>query len=411
MIGVTKNYMMKALGKTPDDALWNKQWGPKRIKAPEVWENASVGSEEVYVAVLDTGAIYDHPDLAANISGILPDGTYGKMFHSNGSVTKIVRSGTPSRDVPIKDLSEVDYATVGDVGGHGTHVSGIIGAVGNNEIGVTGINWRVKILPVGVFTVWERDDKNNKKSFVTGAIVADTIVALNYIVTLKRIYGLNIRVANMSIGSWRKIVDQDTDPYAQSIKLASDAGIIVCMAAGNEDQDIDNPTDSDYEGMRSYPACFRFENTITVGASNEHDGLGITSHSNYSSSGKWVDIMAPGDNIMSTTHMYSYAGSEEYNRTRYDSWSGTSMATPMVAGAAALLCAVYPDKSANEIKMMMMNGAENVLREGYSKYGLLNVYNASRTRSGGSGGGGCSAGFALLALAALVPLAAWKRKK
>lgn len=87
------------------------------------------------------------------------------------------------------------------------------------------------------------------------------------------------------------------------------------------------------------------------------------------------------------------------------------MATPMVAGAAALLCAVYPDKSANEIKMMLMSGAENVLRKGYSKYGLLNVYNASRTSSGGSGGGGCSAGFALLALIALVPLAAWKRKK
>ena len=109
--------------------------------------------------------------------------------------------------------------------------------------------------------------------------------------------------------------------------------------------------------------------------------------------------------------MYSYAGSREYNRTGYDSWSGTSMATPMVAGAAALLCAVYPDKSANEIKRMLMSGAENVLRKGYSKYGLLNVYNASRTSSGGSGGGGCSAGFALLALIALVPLAAWKRKK
>ncbi|MCC8058847.1 MAG: S8 family serine peptidase [Cloacibacillus sp.] len=409
VIGVTKNYKMKAHGKTPDDALWNKQWGPKRIKAPEVWENASVGSEEVYVAVLDMGAIYDHPDLAANISGILPDGTYGRMFHDNGSVTKIVRSGTPSCDVTIKDLSEVDYATVGDVGGHGTHVSGIIGAVGNNEIGVTGINWRVKILPVGVFSVVEKYDENNQKFFDTSAKLADIIGGLDYIVELKRTYGLNIRVANMSLGGWLEAVDQDTDPFAQSVKRASDAGIIVCISAGNDEQDIDNPVD--HEGELVYPACFRFENTITVGASNEHDGLETTSGSNYSSSGKWVDIMAPGDNIMSTTPMCSYAGSREYNRTRYASWSGTSMATPMVAGAAALLCAVYPDKSANEIKMMLMNGAENVLREGYSKYGLLNVYNASRTRSGGSGGGGCSAGFALLALAALVPLAAWKRKK
>lgn len=331
------------------------------------------------------------------------------MFHSNGSVTKIVRSGTPSCDVTIKGPREVDYATVGDVGGHGTHVSGIIGAVGNNEIGVTGVNWRVKILPVGVFSVVEIYDENNQKFFDKNAELADIIGGLDYIVELKRTYGLNIRVANMSLGGWLEVVDQDTDPFAQSVKRVSDAGIIVCISAGNYEQDIDNPVD--YKGKLVYPACFRFENTITVGASNENDGLGITSGSNYSSSGKWVDIMAPGDNILSTTPRYSYAGSEEYDRTGYASFSGTSMAAPMVAGAAALLCSVYPDKSANEIKMMLMSGAENVLRKGYSKYGLLNVYNASRTSSGGSGGGGCSAGFALLALIALVPLAAWKRKK
>lgn len=100
-----------------------------------------------------------------------------------------------------------------------------------------------------------------------------------------------------------------------------------------------------------------------------------------------------------------YVENEVIVLTRDSNMTGSAL-----SAAAALLCAVYPDKSANEIKMMLMNGAENVLREGYSKYGLLNACNASRTRSGDSGGG-CSAGFALLALIALVPLAAWKRKK
>ncbi len=426
VIGVAKNYKRKALGKAPNDALWDKQWGPKRVKAPEVWEAASTGSGDVYVAVLDTGVIYDHPDLEANISGILPDGTYGYFFHDKGQRTEVKRSGTPSSDVTIEDLREVDYAAWGDVDGHGTHVAGIIGAVGDNEIGVAGVNWRVKILPVGVMTVVVDDDGGddgdeedvNGVKFEPAAYDSDTIAALDYIVRLKREHGLNIRVANLSLGGWNDVVNQDTDPYAQSFRLASDAGIIICMAAGNEKQDIDNP-DQDHVNKLSYPACFRFENTISVGASNENDGLGQSSGSNFSSSGKWVDIMAPGDNIMSTTPKYSVAGSRNYDARGYDRWSGTSMATPVVAGAAALLCAAYPEKTAAEIKAMLMEGAENVLREGYSKYGLLNVYSAYQHEGGESGGpggpggsgGGCRAGLAIFALLAAAPLAARRRKK
>ncbi|MDO5114619.1 MAG: S8 family serine peptidase [Synergistaceae bacterium] len=414
VLGAAKNYKRKAQALTPDDSLWSSQWGTRRIKAPELWEAASTGSDDVYVAVLDTGVIYDHPDLAANISGLLPDGTYGYFFHDKVKRTQVVRSGTPSRDITITSTDEVDYASWGDISGHGTHVAGIIGAAGNNALGVAGVNWRVKILPVGVFTIME--DKKKPGTFTSEAYDSDVIAALDYIVMLKRIYGLNIRAANISLGGWSPRVDQNTDPYAQSIKLASDAGIIVCIAAGNESQDIDKP-DSGRAGKLPYPACFRFENTITVGASNEKDGLGRASGSNFSSSGSWVDIMAPGDNIMSTTPRYSFADSDNCHRDGYDSWSGTSMATPMVAGAAALLCAAYPDIAAAEIKEMLMYGAEDVLREGYSKYGLLNVYNAYHGDGGGGdsedsgSSGGCSAGLAAFALTALIPLAAWIRKR
>ena len=410
VVGVTKNYKRKLLGE-PNDPRWASQWGTKRIKAPEVWDEGVTGSEEVYVAVIDSGVIYDHPDLAANVSGKLPDGTYGKMFHNNGQVTDVVRSGTPSHDVTITDISEVDYATAGDLAGHGTHVAGIIGAVGNNSIGVAGVNWKVKILPVGVITIIK--DEEEASGFGVTGYDADVIAALQYIVGLKRTYGLNIRAANLSLGRWTEPVDQDKDPYAQAVKLASDAGIIVCMAVGNEEQDIDNPTDPECVGKRPYPACFRFDNTISVGASNENDGLGKSSGSNYSTSGKWVDVMAPGDNIMSTTPFYSYAGND-YNRGGYGNASGTSMSAPMVTGAAALLCTAYPDKTANEIKTMLMNGAENVLKDGYSKYGLLNVYNAyllGRQEDSGSSSSGCSAGFAALALIALLPLAMRGKKK
>lgn len=244
---------------------------------------------------------------------------------------------------------------------------------------------------------------------------SDFIAGLEYVVELKRTYGVNVAAINISAGDWMKKdeydFDQDTNPVAQAIKAASDAGIIVCIAAGNEAQDIDEPSGA-YTGYFEYPATFRFENTLAVGASASDDTR--APFSNYSSSGTWVDVFAPGVQIMSTVPTVDIVGSGCYARSGYLYLDGTSMATPMTAGTVALLAACYPEKSAAEIKAMIVNGAEHgVLGDGYSKYGLINVWNAYLLGQEGSGSGGCNAGFCGLAALVLLggSLLRYKRRK
>lgn len=437
VLSAVQNFAHRVPQVTPDDAEYSKQWGLKRIGAPKVW-NKTIGAEDVYVAVLDTGVLYDHPDLAANMCGKLPDGTYGKMFHhavsgDNNEVVAgsaleddIVRSGTATQDTTSADIASIDYATVGDVEGHGTHVAGIIGAVGNNGIGTAGVNWKVKILPVGVFTQGYHTLNNYN---VTDAMNydSDLIAALNYIVGLKNNHGVNIRALNLSIGDWWSPEDYefatDKNPLAIAMKAASDAGMILCIAAGNENQDIDSPT-GDYSGRGEVPSCFKFANTLIVGASASDDkrGYGVSSStgkawyfSNYSTSGTNVDVFAPGCVIMSTVSSYSIAGSRHYSRSGYAAWNGTSMAAPMTSGAVALLAAAYPEKSAEEIKALIVDGADSsVLKDGYSRYGLINVWRSyllGQTSDASGSSDGCSSGaFGLFFIALLAPLAMHGRK-
>lgn len=140
-------------------------------------------------------------------------------------------------------------------------------------------------------------------------------------------------------------------------------------------------------------------------------------YSNYSSSGNLVDIFAPGTRIKSTYRFTPMFNSDaDCDGSGYAFLSGTSMAAPLVTGAVALLCSIYPDESASEIKSMIMNNADGgVLKTGYSGYGLLNMKWLSDEENGGDGGeggsgGGCAAGFTFFALAALIPLAFRKKR-
>ena len=426
--GVAKNnaHRVMAAEKTPNDALWGEEWGQKRIGAPKLWTR-STGSEKVYVAVLDTGVMYDHPDLAANMCEKLPDGTYGKMFHraidasldivpGSALETAITRGGTPTADTTSADIASMNYATIGDIQGHGTHVAGIIGSVGNNAIGTAGVNWNVRIIPIGVFTQGHHILSDNILPEYDGAMNydSDLVAGLDYVVELKRAHKVNIAAINMSLGDWMKKdkynFDQDTNPVAQAIKAASDAGIIVCIAAGNAAQNIDAPSGK-YENYFEYPATFRFENTLSIGASTSADAAAY--FSNYSTSGAWVDVFAPGEDIMSTVSPVDILGSGLYDKSGYLELSGTSLAAPMTAGAVALLTSIYPDKSANEIRTMIVNGAEkDVLRAGFSQYGLVNVWNSYLTAQPESSGG-CSAGaggFAALLVFALVPVVGGRKR-
>jgi len=432
---VSRNYIRHLdAAVTPSDSYWSSQWGTKRIKANYVWgsgQTYATGSQDVVVAVIDSGIMNNHPDLTTNMWS--SSGVYGRMFHhpinASGEITSVSDTSSintisvdakAASDVAVSDLYNVDYSTVGDLCGHGTMVAGIIGAVGDNSAGIAGVNWHVKLLNVGVCTMCKY------KGSWTGTVAsdADIIAGMDYVTELKYSGKANIRVANISIGGWEASSDQIVSVYKTALDNMANRDIVVCMAAGNEYQNFDNPT-GEYANKRCFPACLSTSTSITVGASNSSDGK--DSYSNYSSSGSYVQIFAPGGDIISTCRYTSLTDSDIYSSTGYQTDEGTSFAAPMVSGAAALLCALYPDKSAVEIRNMLLSGAEDILKSGYSGYGLLNVAKAAgiaydsgsstNTDTGGSsgssdsgGGGGCSAGFALLALLALPGLPVMRRK-
>ena len=304
----------------PNDPYYSQQWNMKAIEMEEAWGNVT-GSDTVCVAVLDTGIDYNHPDISANMARD-SFGNYGRYF----------KNGAEASDPMDRD-------------GHGTHVAGIIGAVGNNGIGVTGINWRVKMLAVNVMA--------NRT-----ALDADVIKGINYVVSEKQ-KGLNIRVANMSFGGWDVLADNSS--LGMAVKSLSDAGIICTMAVGNDYESISSPGAA-HRNQKVYPACFRFDNTISVGSISY--GNGKSSFSNFST--EWVDIAAPGDQIYSTNFS-----------DRYGTLTGTSMAAPHVAGAAALMMAARPAETPAQIKTRILSGAKKIgISEGYWKYGVLDVAGA-----------------------------------
>ncbi|PKL02400.1 MAG: hypothetical protein CVV55_04620, partial [Synergistetes bacterium HGW-Synergistetes-2] len=281
VLGATPNYIFKVL-RTPNDPEFSSSWGMESINAPGAWE-ISTGSEEVYVALLDTGIQYDHEDLAANM-GRDKDGNFGRNL-----------------------VSMANAANPMDDNGHGTHLAGIIGAAGDNGLGAAGINWTVRLLAVKVL------DGNGAAS------VGHIIAGLDYVMEQKS-KGLNIRVANMAFGGWTPPVsDVATDPLTIACKSLSDAGILLVAAAGNEGQNIAS-AGGGYKGNTIYPAAFAFPEMVTVAAITQNGAL--TKFSNFGSS---VDIAAPGYEVKST----ALGGT-------YGSLNGTSVASAHVAGAAAL---------------------------------------------------------------------------
>lgn len=255
------------------------------IDAAEAW-NSTTGTGQTVVAVIDTGVDYNHPDLAANIwtnpgeiagNGVDDDG--------NGYVD----------DIHGYDFVNNDANPMDD-NGHGTHVSGTIGAVGNNGIGVAGVNWHTKIMAL-------------KFLDASGSgYLSDAIRALDYAVA---------NGARISNNSWGGGGYEAT--LGQAIARAGAIGHIFVAAAGNSANNNDVKS--------SYPANYAYDNVVAVAATDQNDNL--ASFSNYGPT--TVDIAAPGVSIYSTLPGNSYA-----------SYSGTSMATPHVTGALSLYLDANP---------------------------------------------------------------------
>ena len=274
----------------------------------------STGSANVVVANIDTGIRYTHPDLAANIwrnpgetnnNGIDDDGNgfvddyYGYDFFSNDSD-------------PM------------DENGHGTHTSGTIGAVGNNNLGVTGVNWNVRLMAIKIY-----DAGGNS----TSAIL---INAYNYVRLMKN-RGVNIRVTNNSYGGCNEACGFD-QATKDALDALGNAGVLQVFAAGNNGRNI--------ETTPFYPASYTSPSILTAAASDQDDNR--ASFSNFGTTS--VDVAAPGVGILSTI----------LSASNYGTLSGTSMATPHTAGSAALLAAYNPNLSAASLKATLMNTVDQL---------------------------------------------------
>jgi thermitase len=280
----------------PDDPLFTLQFGLSQpsgadIDAPPAWDVLRSCSK---VAVLDSGVDVHHPDLAANLwKNSEETASNGKDDDKNGYVD----------DYHGVDLVDGRGSGV-DENGHGTHVAGIVGAVGDNGAGVAGVCWKASIMSVRFM------DARGRGS--TSAAVA----AIEYSVRE------GARILNCSFGSSSK-----SEALQDAVQYAKSKGALLVVAAGNDGDDIDRDP--------SYPAAFGDGNILTVAASTADDRL--ASFSNYGDTN--VDVAAPGEGIVST-----------YLDGGYKSLDGTSMAAPYVAGAAALLRKRNPDATYEQLR-------------------------------------------------------------
>ena len=301
----------------PNDPMFAEQWslnndgtnGGKEkadIKALEAWKKTK-GSEDIVVAVLDSGVDYTHSDLAVNIwtrPASLPAytddelGTFNDLHGFNA---------TDNNADPMDD------------NGHGTHCAGVIGAEGDNNEGIAGVNWKVQIMPLKFM---------GRGGFGT---TKDAIEAINYAVQRKK-DGVNVRVINASWGStaYSKALED-------AIRAAGEAGILFVAAAGNDGTSNDK--------RPHYPSNYELPNVISVAALDRSDNL--TSFSNYGV--KTVHIAAPGKDIPST-----------WLNGGYREASGTSMATPHVAGVAALILAAEPKMSVEKLRERILKSTEKL---------------------------------------------------
>lgn len=308
----------------PNDPLFNQQWALNQsndcdIDAPEAWD-IETGSSDVVIAVIDSGVDYNHPDLAANIwnnTDEIPNN--GIDDDHNGFVDDVL-----GWDFVNNDNNPMDDNN------HGTLCSGIAAAVTNNSIGIAGVCWNCKIMPVKGLN----KDANGYDDDLANCIY----------------YAVDngADIISMSWGSYAPGKSLN-DVLYDSIIYAYGQGVVLVAAAGNNNVDF-----------KAYPA--NWNQVIAVAATDQNDYK--ASFSNY---GSWVDVAAPGVDILSTRL-----------GDGYETGSGTSLACPHVAGLAALLLSKYPQYPcpAQMVKSVIQYTTDEIEEDDLGSFGRINAYKA-----------------------------------
>ncbi len=342
------------LNAVPNDPLYTStgawgqtypdMWDLRKINAEAAW-NSTTGSSSMVVADIDTGLDYNHPDIVANLwtnPNANNDG-FTNDLHGCGFINM---TGTNTCGDTMDDS------------GHGSHTAGTIGAVGNNGVGITGINWNVKIMPLKVF------GSNG------GATTEDIINALVYAAD----HGA--KVSNNSYGAG---VGFGYEPaFADAVKYEHDHGMVTVVSAGNETSDTMTDTPAD------------LKEAITISATDHNDGLAC-----YSNFGNKIDVGAPGgtnvtpgcsateqDYILSlkSSQANICSGGTYYTvYTNYCVLRGTSMAAPHVTGEAALILAKNPSLTNEQVRQIIRKSADDTGdpgKDGKFGYGRINLGNA-----------------------------------
>ncbi len=311
---IEPDYRLRAL-EIPNDPMFDQLYGLHNtgqtggtpgadIDAVRAWD-VFTGSSDVIVVIIDTGSDYTHPDLAANMwvnPGEIPDN--GIDDDGNGFVD----------DVRGWDFYNNDNDPMDD-NGHGTHVAGTIGAVGNNGVGVVGVNWTVKMMPVKFLSA-------AGSGYTSGAIQS-----IQYALTIP---GIKVMSNSWGGGGY-------SEALRDAIQQAYDAGVLFVCAAGNSSANTDVSP--------HYPSCYDVPNVVSVAATDHNDEL--ASFSNWGPT--TVDLGAPGVSIVST-----------FPGASYGSLSGTSMATPHVSGVAALIWGRFPGMTVDQVKALILNSVDPV---------------------------------------------------
>lgn len=319
----------EAVQKKTDDAAYNRLWHLKTVEVEKAWDIlAQKKNSKVKVAVLDTGANMNHEDLQTNLN----------------------------KDLSVDVTTSTYQKLKKDSDGHGTHVTGIIGATSNNEKGIAGVaagkdNNIISLMTINIFKFFNKDELYLGSTEGNYALTTDIVKGISYAVKN------GAKVVNMSLGFEE---DKDTDnSYLESaVAGAVKSGATLVAAAGNDANTITN-----------YPADF--SNCISVISTNSSLQKSVTS--NY---GPAKDISAPGETIYSTLTT---------TKASYGSKSGTSMASPVVSGVAAMLYYIKPSLTVNQVKNILYQSAVDLYTPGWdekSGYGNVNAHRAVQMLEG-----------------------------